>query len=81
MFCRGGSRVSQEKILKNSVKPLIFWALKAAAKSGVFDEIILSTDDAEIADIGKGYGAQVPFVRPAYLAKDTSDQFITQTCI
>lgn len=74
--CRGGSKGIVGKNIKNfSGKPLLGWILEAADSSGVFDEIILSTDSEEIASIGQEFGASVPFIRPAELAKDTSDQF------
>lgn len=49
---------------------MISYAINAAAESGLFDHIIVSTDDREIADIAKSYGAEVPFERPADLADD-----------
>lgn len=49
---------------------MISYAINAAADSGLFEHIIVSTDDAEIADIAKSYGAEVPFERPADLADD-----------
>ena len=47
----------------------------------VFDEILLSTDSEEIAEVGKKYGAVIPGLRPAHLATDTSDQFDTHAYI
>lgn len=49
---------------------MIAWSIAAAHGSGCFDQIIVSTDDEEIADIARQWGAQVPFVRPAKLAGD-----------
>ena len=53
-------------------KPLIYYAITAAKESGIFSEVIVSTDSQEIADIAKEYGATVPFMRPADLADDHS---------
>ena len=53
-------------------KPMLAWPIKAAIDSGCFDRIIVSTDDDEIAEIAKSYGAEIPFKRPAQLATDTA---------
>lgn len=53
-------------------KPLIAWTILAAKQSSTIDEIVVSTDDAEIADISEQYGGLVPFLRPEYLADDRS---------
>ena len=53
-----------------SGRPLITWAIDIAARSGEFDEIIVTTDDDEIASIARASGATVPFVRPPELADD-----------
>ena len=49
---------------------MISWSILAAKKSGCFDHIIVSTDDAEIAAVAQEYGAEVPFMRPAEIASD-----------
>lgn len=49
---------------------MIAYSIKAALESGCFDKIIVSTDDQEIADVAKFYGAEVPFMRPEELAND-----------
>ncbi len=49
---------------------MIAWSIDAAQKSGVFDRIIVSTDDEEIAAVAKEYGAEVPFMRPEELSND-----------
>jgi len=68
---RGGSkRVPRKNIRPFAGKPMIAWSIEAAFASGCFDEIIVSTDDAEIADVARGAGASVPFVRPAELSND-----------
>ena len=52
-------------------KPLIAYTIEVAQKSGVFDRIILTTDDPKIAEVAKKYGCEVPFIRPKELAADT----------
>ena len=53
-------------------KPLIAWTIEAALQSPSLSSIIVSTDDAEIAEVSRQWGAKVPFMRPAELAGDTS---------
>ncbi|WP_413718476.1 pseudaminic acid cytidylyltransferase [Silicimonas sp. MF1-12-2] len=68
---RGGSkRISRKNIRLFNGKPMIAWSIEAARQSGVFDQIIVSTDDHEIADVAAAHGAEVPFVRPENLADD-----------
>lgn len=68
---RGGSkRIPRKNIKEFCGKPMIAWSIEAARKSGVFDRIIVSTDDDEIADVARQYGAEVPFMRPAELSND-----------
>lgn len=70
---RGGSKgISEKNIKKLGGKPLIAYTIENALKSGVFDRVILSTDDKKIAKIGRKYGADVPFIRPRELARDTT---------
>lgn len=71
---RGGSkRIPRKNIKAFHGKPLIAYSIEAAKDSGCFDRIIVSTDDDEIAEVAKKYGAEVPFIRPA----DISDDFAT----
>jgi N-acylneuraminate cytidylyltransferase len=49
---------------------MIGWSIAAAQDSGVFDRVVVSTDDAEVADVARQQGAEVPFVRPADLSGD-----------
>lgn len=49
---------------------MIAWTIKAAQQSRCFDRIIVSTDDVEIADVARSYGAEAPFLRPAELSDD-----------
>ena len=68
---RGGSkRIPRKNIRDFCGKPMVAWPIAAAQQSGLFDRIVVSTDDAEIADVARGAGAEVPFVRPAELADD-----------
>ncbi|MBM7572151.1 cytidylyltransferase domain-containing protein [Aquibacillus albus] len=64
---RGGSkRIPKKNIINFYGKPLIAWTIKAAKESGIFDHIIISTDDQDIAEVSKEYGAEVPFLRDQY---------------
>jgi len=68
---RGGSkRIPRKNIRPFCGKPMIQWSIEAAKASGVFDRIIVSTDDDEIADAAASMGAEVPFRRPAELSDD-----------
>jgi N-acylneuraminate cytidylyltransferase len=68
---RGGSkRIHRKNIKQFCGKPLIVWSIEKAIESGCFDKIIVSTDDIEIANIAKNYGAEVPFIRPKELSDD-----------
>lgn len=68
---RGGSkRIPRKNIKAFCGKPMIAWSIEAAAASGCFDAVVVSTDDAEIAEVAKSYGASVPFVRPPELSDD-----------
>ncbi len=70
---RGGSKAIPGKNIRIlGLKPLIEYTFDAAKASVLLDRIILSTDDKEIARIGKMNKIEVPFLRPAQLAKDTS---------
>ena len=71
---RGGSkRIKKKNIKMFHGKPLIAWSIEAAKSSKLFDLICVSTDDNEIAEIAKSYGANVPFVRPKHLSNDTAN--------
>lgn len=68
---RGGSkRIPRKNIKSFNGKPMIAWSIQAAKASGLFDHIIVSTDDIEISEISKTWGAEVPFMRPAELSDD-----------
>ncbi|MEX6667132.1 pseudaminic acid cytidylyltransferase [Pseudomonas sp. W2-17] len=66
---RGGSqRIPRKNIKLFDGEPMIAHSIRAALASGVFDQVVVSTDDEEIADVARRYGADVPFMRPADLA-------------
>jgi pseudaminic acid cytidylyltransferase len=68
---RGGSkRIPRKNIRLFAGKPMISYAIGAARESGLFDRVVVSTDDSEIAEISKLLGADVPFYRPADLSDD-----------
>lgn len=68
---RGGSKRIPGKNKKDFLgKPILTYSIEAALKSGVFDEVMVSTDDEEIADIARKAGASVPFYRSAETAND-----------
>lgn len=68
---RGGSkRIPRKNIKLFCGKPMIAWSIEAALQSGCFDEVIVSTDDSETADVARQWGADVPFMRPAALSDD-----------
>ncbi len=70
---RAGSKGIKKKnlTLLNGL-PLIQYTFNAAKKSRLLDRIMLSTDDLDIIELGKSFGIWIPFIRPAYLAQDTS---------
>ncbi len=74
---RGGSKRIPRKNIKDFMgKPMLAYALESALKSDLFDEVMVSTDDEEIAEIARQYGAKIPFMRSAKTADDfatTSD--------
>jgi pseudaminic acid cytidylyltransferase len=68
---RGGSkRIPRKNIKEFCGNPMIAWSIRAAMESNLFDHIVVSTDDVEIAEIAKDCGAEVPFMRPNNLADD-----------
>lgn len=68
---RGGSkRIPRKNIRQFCGKPMIAWPIGAALESGLFDRVIVSTDDPEIASIAESAGAEAPFVRPPELSDD-----------
>lgn len=68
---RGGSkRIPRKNIKLFAGKPMIVYAIEAAIESGLFDHVIVSTDDEEICEIAIKHNAEIPFVRPQELADD-----------
>jgi pseudaminic acid cytidylyltransferase len=68
---RGGSKRIPRKNIKDFCgKPMIAYSIEAAIRSKLFDRVIVSTDDEEIAEVAKQYGAEVPFMRPHALSDD-----------
>jgi pseudaminic acid cytidylyltransferase len=68
---RGGSkRIPRKNIKDFAGKPMIAWAISAAQESKLFDHVVVSTDDEEIAQIAITFGAESPFKRPPHLADD-----------
>lgn len=73
---RGGSKGLPGKNLRPLLgKPLIAWSVEQARAAATIDDVIVSTDDAEIARVAAAAGAEVPFMRPAELAVDTAPTF------
>lgn len=68
---RGGSKRIPRKNLRDFCgRPIMAWSLATALESGLFDEVVVSTDDEEIASVARSLGARVPFRRPAELSND-----------
>ncbi|MDD1006271.1 pseudaminic acid cytidylyltransferase [Pseudomonas sp. A1230] len=68
---RGGSkRIPRKNLAPFDGVPMIVRSIRTALDSGLFDQVVVSTDDAEIADVARAHGAEVPFLRPAQLADD-----------
>ncbi len=68
---RGGSkRIPKKNIKEFCGKPIMAYSIEAALQSDLFDEVMVSTDDEEIAEVAKKYGANIPFMRSATTADD-----------
>jgi len=77
IFARGGSKGLPRKNIKLfNGKPLIKWTIDQAFQSNICEEVIVSTDDEEIAKVSKDLGARVPFLRPQSLATDDSREWL-----
>ena len=73
---RGGSkRLPRKNLLQLGGKPLIAWTIEAALSCPYIDEVMVTTDDYEIAEVSKKHGAKVPFLRPDELAGDNATSF------
>lgn len=77
IFARGGSKgVPGKNIKPLAGKPLIAYAIETARACPLIETVIVSTDDAAIAEVAREYGAEVPFLRPAELAADNSPEWL-----
>ncbi|HTY39462.1 MAG TPA: pseudaminic acid cytidylyltransferase [Bacteroidota bacterium] len=73
---RGGSkRIPGKNVRPFLGKPIISYPIRAALDAGIFDEVMVSTDDREVAEIAKSFGARVPFLR----SRDSSDDYSNLT--
>lgn len=68
----GSKRVPLKNVRRLGEHPIIAYAISAALQSGIFADVIVSTDALEIAEVARHYGAEVPFLRPAEMAGDLS---------
>jgi N-acylneuraminate cytidylyltransferase len=70
---RGGSKRIPRKNIKSFLgRPIISYVINMALESGIFDHVVVSTDDEEIAKISRYYGAKTPFIRPKALSDDNT---------
>lgn len=69
---KGSKGIPNKNIRILAGKPLIAWTIDAALKAKTLDKTIVSTDDKKIAEISRKYGADVPFIRPKVLARDST---------
>lgn len=68
---RGGSKRIPRKNIKDFLgNPIIAYSISAALEAGIFDEVMVSTDDSEIADVSRKYGAKIPFMRSEFASSD-----------
>lgn len=78
IFARGGSKGLPGKNIRTiGGKPMIAWSIEQALAVRRIERVIVSTDSDEIATISKQYGAEVPFIRPAHLATDSSPEVLS----
>jgi len=78
IFARGGSKGINNKNLQDfDGIPLIAHTIKNAISSKLFEDIIVSTDSEEIAEVSRKYGANIPFIRPSNLATDKSSEWLS----
>lgn len=77
IFARGGSKGLPGKNIKPLMgKPLIAYPIEIAQACPSINRVVVSTDDPHIADIARQYGAEIPFMRPAELAQDSSPEWL-----
>ncbi|WP_139453488.1 pseudaminic acid cytidylyltransferase [Campylobacter armoricus] len=75
---RGGSkRIPRKNVIDFLGKPLISYSIESALNSGIFDDVIISSDDDEIIEVALKYGAKAPFVRK----KELSDDYTSSTAV
>lgn len=68
---RGGSkRIPRKNVREFCGKPMLAYSVECALESGIFDTVMVSTDDAEIAEVARAYGAEVPFMRSEATSND-----------
>lgn len=73
ILARGGSKsIPKKSIAMCAGKPLLVYTIESAKNSKLLDKVILTTDDEEIAEVGRKFGVEVPFMRPKHLAGDTT---------
>lgn len=78
VFARGGSKgLPRKNVLPLAGKPLIVYSIDVALALPRVSKVVVSTDDAEIADVARKAGAEVPFMRPAELATDTASEWLS----
>lgn len=78
IFARGGSQgIKNKNIVKFNGKHLIGWAIEQALEIKEIDKVIVSTDSKKIAKISQSYGAEIPFIRPTYLANNKSSELLS----
>ncbi len=78
----GSKRIKNKNIKYFFGKPFIYYAISAAKKARIFDNIIVSTDTKKISNIAKKYGAEVPFLRSKKLSNDKADTIsVVKNCI
>jgi len=66
----GSKRIPKKNIKSFCGKPIIYWPIDVIKKSNIFDKIIVSTDDEEIGEIARSFGAETPFIRPQNISDD-----------
>ena len=77
IFARGGSKgVPRKNVRLLAGVPLIAHSIQQAQRSPIIDRVVVSTDDQEIAEVSRQYGAEVPFMRPAELARDDAPEWL-----
>jgi CMP-N-acetylneuraminic acid synthetase len=77
----GSKRIKHKNIIDFNGKPMIFWTIKAALESQLFDKVVVSTDSQKIAQISKENGAEVPFFREKYNDDYTPISDVTIHCV